>query len=72
MRVSPDVKRRARALKSEPLYEQAAEYLMSRANKDLLNATTPEDREDKWRDYHALKGVVGLIARWAAESKTQD
>ena len=72
MDVTPEVRMRAAALIGEPLYKDAAAFLMERANKELLNATTPEDREAKWREYHALKDVVGQIAKWAAEAKTQN
>ena len=70
MPVRPEVKDRARALKGEPLYDDAVLFLKERATTELLNAKTPEEREEKWRDYHAFARVAGLIAKWAAEAKT--
>ena len=72
MKVTSDVRMRASALESEPLYEQAVAVLKDRAVKDLLGAKTSEERDEKWRNYHALDRVVELVARWAAEARTQD
>ena len=63
---------RAAALENEPLYKDAAEYLKARAVQELLAATTPEDREEKWLAYHALGSVMKQVGIWAAEAKTQD
>jgi hypothetical protein len=60
---------RALALVSAPVFEEAIEHLKARAVKDLLTAATPEDREEKWRGYHAFDRVVTTVKKWAEEAR---
>ena len=66
-----ETRMRAKALLSDETYKSAVAALKERANKELLNAKTPEEREEKWRDYQALSRVMVEVAKWAAEAKTQ-
>lgn len=72
MKLTDEMLARARLLRQEPIVLMAVEYLKAQANKDLLLAKTPEEREEKWRDYHAFARVDDLIAKWAAKSETKD
>lgn len=44
--------------------------LKQESTRNMLNAKTPEDREEYWRDYHALKRLGDRLQRLAAEAKT--
>jgi|LGOV01.1.fsa_nt_gb hypothetical protein len=35
--------------------------------KELLKAKTPEERENKWQEYHALERAKNRLAIWASE-----
>lgn len=61
---------RALALEHDTTFTAAVDYLKDRAAKEVLNAKTPEEREEKWRAYDALRRVTGQIAIWAAEART--
>lgn len=60
---------RALSLRTDRTFNDAVEMLKSRAVKALLSAKTPEDREEKWRDYDAFERVVRLVGVWAEEAR---
>jgi hypothetical protein len=68
--VERDRNARALALAHDTTFKAAVDHLIDRATKEVLDAKTPEEREEKWRTYDALRRVSGLIAIWAAEART--
>lgn len=36
-------------------------------NKELLNAKTPEEREQKWNEWHGIDRARKKLAGWAAQ-----
>lgn len=58
---------RARAVLGDEILTEVFEQSKARINKELLNATAQEEREQKWQEYHALERVWRLLNVWAAE-----
>ena len=56
---------RARSLFGDDVFKLALSETLGSINKGLLAATTPEDREQRWQEYHGLKRAVNLLEMWA-------
>lgn len=57
---------RSRAVLNDEILTLAFEETLAKINKDLLSATTPEDREQSWAEYHGLKRAWEKLKRWGA------
>lgn len=53
----------------DEIVTEAFEDTLARINKDLLNATTPEDREKRFQEYQGCKRAWVLLKKWAAEAE---
>lgn len=60
---------RAKAVLGDEILTHAFEETKARLNKELLNAKTPEEREQKWQEYHALARVWTLLKKWPHEAE---
>lgn len=47
----------------------AFEEIKARTVKELLAATTDQDRAEKWHDHRALERVERCLQQWAAGPK---
>lgn len=59
----------AKRLVDDETFTQAIGVVQARANKDLLTAKTPEEREQKFQEYDALRRVVSFLEKQAHEVK---
>lgn len=72
MKVTDETKRRALATVNDPHFSEVWEYLVHRASQDVLNATTSEDRDEKWHRYRAMKDIPKTVKKWAKEARHLD
>lgn len=59
----------AKRLVNDETFTSAIDVIQARVNKDLLNAKTPEDREQKFQEYSAIRRVVNDLKKQALETK---
>lgn len=58
----------AKRLVSDETFNQAADSVSAVLIKALLTAATPEDRESKFQEYHALNRVRETLKKLAIEA----
>lgn len=59
---------RAKAAINDEIVQLAFTETLEALNKALLRAPTPEEREQKWHEYHGLKRAWNTLKRWPAEA----
>ena len=69
MKVTDETKRRALATVNDPHFDEVWSFLVDRAAKDVLDATTTEDRDEKWHRYRAMKDIPKTVKKWAEQSR---
>jgi len=55
----------AQALLQDETITAAFEAVKESLNKDLLNAATPADREEKFHEYQGVERVRHTLVQWA-------
>ena len=58
----------AKRLVNDETFNQAADAISAQLIKDLLTAATQEDRESKFKEYHALNRVRESLKKLALEA----
>lgn len=61
---------RAQSALNDEIIEQAFTETLAQINKALLAAKTPEDREQRWQEYHGLKRAWSVLKKWPYEAET--
>ena len=51
---------------NDDTFKQALTLTQEQITKELLNAKTPEERENKWQEYHGLERAKNRLAIWAS------
>ena len=69
MQATDEMKRRALATVNDPAFDEVWNYLIYRAERDVLSATTSEDRDEKWHRYQAMKDIPKTVKKWAEEAR---
>lgn len=59
---------KARAVLQDEIVQEAFKETLNALNQHLLNAKTPEEREQRWHEYHGLKRAWALLQRWPHEA----
>lgn len=59
---------RAKAALNDEIVQQAFKETLASLNRQLLNAKTPEEREQKWHEYHGLNRAWNLLQKWPLEA----
>ena len=72
MKVTDEIRRRALATVNDPTFSDVWAFLLHRAERDVLNATTSEDRDEKWHRYQAVKDMPKTVKKWAEEARHLD
>lgn len=60
--------RAAKLLLEQDTFVAALETIKGAMVKDLLNATTPEEREEKWHAQKAVERMRAQLSSWAADA----
>lgn len=60
---------RARSVLNDEILQLAYKETLDRINQQLLAAKTPEDREQRWHEYHALKRAWNTLSKWPLEGE---
>lgn len=60
---------RAKAALQDEIVHQAFKETLEALNRQLLNAKTPEEREQSWHEYHGLKRAWLLLQKWPFEAE---
>lgn len=55
---------RAKAALDDEIVQLAFTQTLEALNKALLNAKTPEDREQRWHEYHGLNRAWTTLKTW--------
>lgn len=70
--MSTDMKARAakaRSALNDEIIQMAFKETLEAINRDLLHAKTPEEREQRWQEYHGLKRAWERLRRWPLEAE---
>jgi len=59
---------RAKSALQDEILQLAYKETLDRINQHLLNAKTPEEREERWHEYHGLKRVWNTLNTWPFEA----
>jgi hypothetical protein len=63
--VNSELKRAATEIARNPMFGEVVSFLTDQAAGDVLREADEAARNEKWRDYRALKRVLESIAKWA-------
>ena len=63
---------RARAALQDEILQLAYKETLDRINRQLLAAKTPEEREQKWQEYHGLKRGWNTLKKWPGEAEHEE
>jgi len=72
MKITDEMKRRALATVNDPSFVEVWSFLVHRAERDVLEATTSEDRDEKWHGYRAMQAIPKTVKKWAEEARHID
>lgn len=63
---------RAKSALNDEIVQLAFTETLERINQTLLTAKTPEEREQRWQEYHGLKRAWDHLRKWPFEAEQQD
>ena len=69
MQITDEMKRRALATVNDPAFEEVWKYLIYRAERDVLNAPTSEERDEKWHGFKGMQAIPKTVKKWAEEAR---
>lgn len=60
---------RARSVLNDEILQLAYKETLDRINQQLLKAKTPEEREERWQEYHGLTRAWNTLNKWPLEGE---